>query len=474
MHYQPMIGAGLFAGLCALFAQPALAQSSPDSAPPSPGAASTGAGEAAPAAALGSSATAAPASPGDAAQATLARLTEINRLRPMGQSTDFAGVTDSIVRDQGGIRSALFEKGIFFDATTIHGFTQDVNGGRSPTSPQRFSGQKFTYGSSNNLRVSFRLADDGTDLTQLNVGGLYNASTWRQLGGNQFTLTRLDLSASLFDQKVQVTGGLGTNILNYIGIFAGGNPILANGLAGTIPIQVGLSGSVAPVPLLNVRLQGPAGLYSKTGLQRSIGPDGLVEEGFDNGIGLKLTRRGAKPLLIQEFGLQRKASATDRQIWLRAGGIYNTTRYTRFDAPGTRKNWMLFALADYQLYQPDAKLAYRGVYVGASAMFAPDKVNVYTRTFEARTYALGMVPGRPADQMSLTFGYNKFSRPAGIAIAALGETTNKYQASVSALYAYRASSGIYVAPSVAYIRHPSFTGDFDPAVNLSLSLSFLL
>ncbi|MDO6414484.1 carbohydrate porin [Sphingomonas sp. BIUV-7] len=271
-----------------------------------------------------------------------------------------------------------------------------------------------------------------------------------------------------------MTVGFGTNLLNYIGIFAGGNPILANEVAATIPIETGLSGSTAPTPLINITLNGKDGLYSKTGLQRSIGPDGLIAEAEDNGVGLKLTRHGAKPLVIEEVGILRPASPDGHQIWLRAGGLYYTTDYARLDGRGTKRNWMAYVLADYQLVQPSKAEPYRGIFVGACALIAPKSVNVYAQTYEVRTYAIGMLPGRPTDQMSFTVGYNVFSSTAGKTYSLLGAATHKGQISVGFLYAYHMARGLYLSPSITYIRNPSFIGTFKPALNLGTALTVIL
>ena len=215
------------------------------------------------------------------------------------------------------------------------------------------------------------------------------------------------------------------------------------------------------------------GLYSKSAIQRSILPTGMSADAGSAGAGLKFTRDGAKPLFLQEFGMRRASSSGGRQIWLRGGGSYNTTLYSRLDGAGQERNWSAYALADYQVFQPDKRAAYKGIYAGASALFARDAVNVYKRSLEGRVYALGLVPGRPADQVTVTVGLNSFSETGARAVRAAGGIAHRSQFSVGALYAFHAMDGLFISPSVNYIKNPSFVGDFKPAINLAASVTVL-
>lgn len=176
-------------------------------------------------------------------------------------------------------------------------------------------------------------------------------------------------------------------------------------------------------------------LYDHDLYFRGVSSNTLVQDFSGNGLatGLKFTRPGGNALFIQEIGVRRASSPDSRQIWLRGAGSYNTTLYDRLDGSGQERNWSAYALADYQVYQPDARMAYKGVYLGASALFAKDSVNVYKRSLEARVYALGLVPGRPAGQVTVTVGLNSFSRAGARAIEQAGDVAHNSQFSVGAL-----------------------------------------
>lgn len=402
-----------------------------------------------------------------------ARFAEFDTLKPQGLSTDFPGSYETLTRDVGGFRTWLYEHDLYFRGLSSNTFTRDVAGDAPSSLAQRYTGQKFTFTQSNELRLSWKIGGSGEDITQLNVSGLINYASWRALGPSGAKFLMFNVHKTFQNRRFEVKAGFQGNISEFVGIFAGGNPILAAGLAGSIPVSTGISAAPTTTPTLNVQINGERGFYVKSGVQRSVVPEGLTADAAGAGLGLKLTRRGARPLFIQEFGVRRAAAPGQHQLWLRGGGTYNLTRYNRLDGAGRERNWMLFALADYQVWQPDQRATYRGIYVGASTLFAPDAINTTKRTLEARVYALGMIPGRPTDQMTLTIGRNRFSDTGYRAFMARGETTHRSQFSIGALYAFHATNGLFLTPSVNYLKNPSFVGDFKPAVNLALSATVL-
>jgi len=402
-----------------------------------------------------------------------ARFAEFDKLRTQGQTTDFPGVGQTLTKDVGGIRSWLHDNDLYFRGVTSNTLTKDIAGDGLAGGEQSYTGQKLTFTQSNELRLSWKIGGSGNDITQINVGGLFSIANWRQVGPSGARFSNLTVYSSFLDRTVEVKAGYNQNLSDFVGIFSGGNPILASGVAGSIPLSTGMSGGTALAPTFNVQVNGKDGVYSKSAIQRSILPEGMSADAGSAGAGLKFNRPGAKALFLQEFGVRRPSSADSRQIWLRGGGSYNTTLYDRLDGAGQERNWSAYALADYQVFQPDRSAAYKGVYLGASALFAKDSVNVYKRSLEARVYALGLIPNRPADQVTVTMGLNSFSQTGARAVEAAGGIAHKSQFSVGALYAFHALDGLFVSPSVNYIHNPSFVGDFKPAVNFALSVTML-
>ncbi len=414
------------------------------------------------------------AGPPSALVQELAKFEKIDKLRPQGQTTNFPGAFDSVLHDIGGWRSRLAESNLDLRGTSVSSFSKDLFDNGVPRSPQQFTGQKATLSNATQATLSWKFAGEGEDIGQLVVGAQALLTNWQQVGPTQVQLIQLQYYQSFMDRRLEVTAGFNTNLINFVGIFAGGNPLLAGGLAATIPAQVGMSVAPAPAPTLNVQVNGKDGLYVKSGVQRSISQQGVLYEARNNGIGPKLTRGGARPLLIQEVGVLRPASSEGRQIWLRAGAMYNLSEYDRFDGAGTEKNWGAYVLGDYQVYKPSVTEPYRGIFAGFSALFASSRVNVYRRTYEARAYAIGMIPGRSTDSITVTLGYNGFSKDAGRALEAIGQPTERSQWSVSGLYSFHAGRGIYIAPSITYLENPSFIGNFKPVLNASLGINVVL
>ncbi|HUD95154.1 carbohydrate porin [Sphingobium sp.] len=402
-----------------------------------------------------------------------ARFMEFDKLRTQGQTTDFPGVGQTLTKDAGGVRSWLYDHDLYFRGVSSNTLTKDVSENGLDGDAQSYTGQKLTFTQSNELRLSWKVGGSGEDITQINVGGLFSVANWRQLGPSGARFSNLTVFSSFLDRTFEVKAGYNQNLSDFVGIFAGGNPILASGVAGSIPLSTGMSGGTALAPSFNVQFNAKSGFYSKSAIQRSILPEGMSADAASAGAGLKFTRPGAKALFIQEVGVRRASSPNSRQIWLRGGGSYNTTLYDRLDGAGRERNWSAYALADYQVYQPDAGAAYKGVYLGASALFAKDAVNVYKRSLEGRVYALGLIPGRPADQVTITVGLNSFSRTGARAVEDAGGVAHESQFSLGALYAFHALDGLFISPSVNYIRNPSFVGEFKPAINLGASATVL-
>lgn len=408
-----------------------------------------------------------------AAKQQAMRFMEFDKLKSQGQTTDFPGIGQTLTKDAGGVRSWLYDHDLYFRGVSSNNLTKDVSGNGIDGGTQTYTGQKTTFTQNNELRLSWKIGGSGEDITQINVGGLFSIANWRQLGPSGARFSNLTLFSSFFNRTIEVKAGYNQNLSDFVGIFSGGNPILASGVAGSIPLSTGMSGGTALAPTFNVQINGKDGFYSKSAVQRSILPQGMSADAASAGAGLKFTRPGAKAMFIQEFGVRRASSPDSRQIWIRGGGSYNTTLYDRLDGAGQERNWSAYILADYQVYQPDKTAAYKGVYAGVSALFAKDAVNVYKRSLEGRVYMLGLIPGRPADQVTVTMGLNSFSRVGAQAVEAAGGISHKSQFSVGTLYAFHALDGLFISPSVTYIRNPSFVGEFKPAINLATSVTVL-
>jgi carbohydrate-selective porin OprB len=306
------------------------------------------------------------------------------------------------------------------------------------------------------------------------LGAGYLLTSFENNGPSRVWVRTVGIYQSFAGGRIELKAGFMPNYFEYVGFYTGGSPVLSNGIAGTLPIQAGLSADPTPTPLVNLTVHGARGLYLKVGVQRSVSPNGSVFDARNGSFGIKFSQVGAGPLTIGEIGIRRPASAKGMQIWLRAGYFYNNSDYKRFDGRGTSSNQVAYGLADIQLTQPDRSAPGRGFYVGGSAYWADPKVSTLTQTYEGRVYDIGFLPSRPKDSITARVTYNKYSDDAQTMNEQAGLVANGYQLTASISYSYHVANGIYVTPALSYIKHPSFIGAYNDAVNAVATVYFLL
>ncbi|MFK4874312.1 hypothetical protein [Novosphingobium sp. ZW T3_23] len=120
--------------------------------------------------------------------------------------------------------------------------------------------------------------------------------------------------SSFLHRTIEVKAAYNQNLSDFAGIFAGGNAILASGVAGSIPLSTGMICGTALARSFNVQVNANGGLYSKSAIQRCILPRGMSADAASAGAGLKLTRPGAEALFIQEVGLRRPSSSGSPEL----------------------------------------------------------------------------------------------------------------------------------------------------------------
>lgn len=401
----------------------------------------------------------------------------IDQFMEPGTTTTFPGSEDSLFQDAGGYRTWLADRGIAIRTVPSVSVVDNFLSSGQPRNPQRFNGQRPTLQlAAQNINLTWRMDQLGLPDTQLIVAVNNTFTSYNANGINSAYIRNLALYQKFFDGRLTVKAGITQNYYEYIGFYVGGSPILAAGIAGLLPIQAGLGADPSNVPVVNVTAYGSRGKYVRVGIQRSMSPEGINGEVrrrsglFD----IDITQHGTKPLYIGEVGVRRLSKPGERQIWLRAGGFYNETQYTRFDGRGTRSNAALYALADRQLTQPDPAAPAKGLYVGASAYWVRESVNPSTLSFEGRAFVVGPFASRPKDTAALRATWVKFSDDARRMNLAQGLHANKDQLTIAASYSARLYHGVYAVPALSYVNHPSFVGGYKPALIGALSLSVLL
>lgn len=403
------------------------------------------------------------------------RFKRFDDLSLKGWAIPYPKVADTILADKFGIRDALADIGIGISPINTANFQYDfLQNDRGYEGPQLYNGQRFTRTNTTvSLTATYDLGRIGIKGGQLASTFSIVSSSFPQVNGpNNIRIGRLHYHQELFGDAVSFTAGYIDNRQEYLGINVGGNLATGNlGPQATIPFQLGLSYAGFAAPGLNVRIKSESGLYNKFGIQRSLPPGGAAVEKSLNPSGFRFSPPGTGVLLINETGFNQRSASGVRSTWIRAGGIYNTTRFAEFGRPGeTSENFALFAAADRQLTQVDQTKPFRGIYAGGTINYAPPKQNFYTQYYEGRLYGIGLLPSRPSDLMSLVATYNVYS-PAGLRArtpADQGNYKNTMAATVS--YAYRVTSGIYLQPGLGVTVHPIYSPRFNPAMNGYLSI----
>lgn len=392
-----------------------------------------------------------------------------------GLTTNFPPMIDTVLGDLWGWRSALAAYDIGVQSRVASTFTYDLLPTGQPNFPQRFNGQIFTLQNFAAQVIATAALDRyGLDHAKFVFGGVYFGSSADLNGPDVAKIKALYYYQSFFNKAVELKLGYVANYYEFIGLFTGGSPVLSSGLSGITPLQTGLSADPIAKPSAIVTLHGGDGFYVKSAVQQSTSPLGRGYEAQINSVGLTFSQEGAAPLVIGEVGLRRRAGADTHQIWLRAGAIYNWSDYPLFGSAGTGDNAGAYLSGDYQFAQIDPNRPFRGVYAGANYYWADPSVNVITQTYEARIYGIGLFDARPSDTISLIATYNEYSAEAQKVYTARKVYNNPDQFNLTLSYSYHAGPGIYVMPAIAWIRNPSFIGDFKDALNVQATLYLLL
>jgi porin len=420
------------------------------------------------------------APPSPAPTADTLKFKELDTLVLKGWATKVPTFEDTVDGDAGGWRSALASAGFGFTAWSLNlGVYDMAQAGRGQTGAQLYNGQKFTYQTGNQTAV---LTYDVGRIWNGLSGGQWQAIIAGTTNGYQARdgLKGVRVKGFSWYQpvahgKAELELGIIANQTDYMGTSVGGS--LAGGALGpqaSIPVEAGMSYGQYGAPTFSARINWTDQLYTRSAIQRSMNPKGSTAEETLNPAGFAFTMPGAKPLFIQEIGYRVVAAPGVKSLWLRAGGLYNTSDYQTLVGGQLRHNYFVYAAADRQLTQPDSAQPGRGLYVGATFNAAPGNVDLIDRYYEARTYMRGPIAGRPDDMVSLVAaisGYGVDGREANtVGVYTPRSTTQSYTGS----YSFKITHGLYIQPGVSVLVHPVYNRDIGTAVNGLLNLVVFL
>lgn len=408
-----------------------------------------------------------------AADSESAKFKQLNKLVLKGWVTAVPTFDDTVTGDIGGWRSALADAGFGFSIYSLNlGVYDMARAGKGLAGPQLYNGQKFTYQTGNQTAVlTYDLSRIGLKDGQFAVIVAGSTNSYQARDGLRgIRVKGFSWYQPVLNGKVELEAGIIANQTDYLGTSVGGS--LSGGALGpqaSIPVEAGLSYGQYGAPTLSARINWTKHLYTRTGLQRSISPEGSTVEKDSNPSGFTFSTPGAKPLIIQEIGYRIVATPGVKSFWFRGGGLYNTTNYTSYVDGRSHDNHFFYAAVDDQLTQPDSEHPGRGIYVGATFNAAPGALDLIYRYYEARTYMRGPLGGRPDDMVSLVAAINVYSpeeRNSVVGAFRPYATTQSYTGS----YSFKITHGLYIQPGVSVVVHPVYNRDIGTAVNGLLNL----
>jgi porin len=385
---------------------------------------------------------------------------DFEALRIKGLTVALPGPQDTIDPDFAGIRSGLATLGIGYIGYSNNNFFDNMlPAERTLFGQQVYNGQKPTFFTNNVMQMTYDLSRYGISDGQIVVGGIYNFDTWEPAGPNALSLATLSYYQTFLNKQVELKVGYLANVVEYWGPFLAGNLSSSIfGPSGLIPVEAGLSAWAWTKPAINIKVNGPNGLYDKFGVQVASNPDGPFAEKTANPTGLNWSTPNSGVLVINEVGYRTEAAPGQLATWVRAAPIVNTSRYVDFEFGGRNTgNYAAYVLADQQFVQlaPVEGQAARGAYAGVSAMYAPPEFNRVNQVYELRLYGIGLLPSRPTDMVSLVVSRNVFSQYLVDTALRSGQLAHTGNFSITAAYTAPIAPGIRVGIGLGYTNNPT-------------------
>src|SRR5688572_18826469 len=424
-----------------------------------------------------------------------------------GWNFGFPSFGDTFLQDYGGWRSGLSSVGIGVIEYNLTRFQANLldtprEGPRfNPfyESRQNYWGQNPSFNNFSVLVLTYDLSRFGVPDGQLQYSGITTYSTWAGFIPDTLTNNFLAYYQTLFDRKLEIKFGLLANQNEFVGQTVGGNFVTTGGPASSIITLLGMSAS--PVSTWSFRVTGNFGkFYNETAIMRSLvvnGPtgnpifdtDALNPSRFDWNVNTSsysptahVGAPGTGELFVNEFGYRQDAKPSARYAWGRAGVMYNNSTFHDFTksvaegglvqgpiGPTREGNLGFYLLGDRQIWQvaPDsAGTAYRGLYAGATIMYARPETTPITEYYEGRLYMKSPFRSRPKDLVSIV-GYYQVNSPYLVdnlnTLNALGTYGKGETWSVTAGYLANLRPGVYLTLGLNYTANPSQAFYFGPS-----------
>ncbi|MGJ7534864.1 MULTISPECIES: carbohydrate porin [Variovorax] len=268
-------------------------------------------------------------------------------------------------------------------------------------------------------------------------------------------VTTLGITQPLLDNTVELKAGYLLTIQDFVGMNLTGNAgSVAQSLSSVIPSLAGLS-VYTPTPTAEITVKDPwtKSFYNRFGISRSISSSGATEELAQNRYGLRWRTPGTSALFVNEFGYKTGLSQEGRSVWARAGLIYNTTDYTKYDGQTASNNYAAYAGLTMQL----TKSAHGpgGLNLDVKVNYAPADRNMYTRDYSVALFYIGPFASRPFDMVSLAYSQTFGSRDLQKMVTKLGVQNSVTLSTAGMLsYSYRLTNGVYLVSTASVVTNP--------------------
>lgn len=393
----------------------------------------------------------------------------IEDLNLVGAETGMPPFSDSPIDIHSGFRQKLWRDGVLFRTVVQLQYAQNTLQAPVSADNQTYVGERPFAGATTIETFTSDLRQFHLMHAQFMACGLWNWVSWRPAGPKSLQIYNLYFYKAFDDDRIEVKAGYIGNNLEVIGLTVGGSAATAaQGVYAVLPFESGLSYAPLTTPSLNVRIRGPKNAYLKTVVQRSLDPMGGPMEAARNATGLRFIPHGDKFLLFGEAGYQRPAAAESHEIWVRAGYMYNDTRFTNFvTGKAESGNHATFALIDFQLRRSDGLQPDHGLYLGGTSMTADARFNQYDSYYELRLYQKAPFCSRPSDMASLVAYYSGHSSDLTNSLLAAGRTIWRASASLTGSYALRVGPGQYLSTGLSYVHGPAITPRAHDALDAS-------
>lgn len=425
-----------------------------------------------------------------------------------GGNVRFPSFGDTLTQDYGGWRSRLASAGMGLIASNITRFQNNVldTPRHGPTfnqfyrSTQRYWGQKPSFSNNSVMFLTYDLGRWGVPDGQLQFSWLFTYATFQGFVPNAFAVNLLAYYQTVFDRRLEIRFGILPSQREFVGQGIGGNVATTTGPANTIVSQLGMSETPVSTPSVVVTANLTDTVYNQVAVMRSLVVNGPTGNPFFDTHELNPTNLrwnvntssysptaevgapGTRALFVEEIGYKRRATPASRYTWARLGAMYNNSTFHDFTksvadgglmrgpiGPTVHGNAGFYFLADQQVWKPAASspaAAGRGIYLGATFMYARPRTTAATRYYEGRLYSRGPFRSRPTDLTSLVVFRQVYS-PHLVANLNTLHDQGTYGASetwsATGSYLAHLMPGVYAGVGLSYLKNPSQASYFGPS-----------